>query len=220
MNRAFEVLSDDEKRQIYDQQGEDEVERHERGGQNRMKGPENKLELKVTLQELYMGAVKEVTVRRNVYCSTCRGSGAEGGKTKTCPKCKGQGMVKVVQNMGFMQIQTQQPCEKCKGKGRTNEKDCATCRGRKVVQEPKNFSIDISRGMANNEKVVYERQGEQVPDMVQGDIVFQVKQQPHPHFKRVQNNLYMNVDLTLKEALFGYEGTFTHLDGHNFEVRS
>jgi DnaJ-class molecular chaperone len=185
-----------------------------------MKGPENKLDLRLTLEELYNGVVKEVTVRRNVYCSTCKGSGAEGGKTKTCPKCNGQGVVKVVQNMGFMQIQTQQPCDKCKGKGRTNEKDCKVCKGRKVQIEPKDFSVDIARGMANNEKIVYERQGEQVPDMLQGDIIFVVKQQPHGVFKRVQNNLYMNVDVTLKQALFGYEGRFTHLDGHTFEIRS
>ena len=47
-----------------------------------------------------------------------------------------------------------------------------------------------------------------------------LKQQPHNMFKRVQNNLYMNLDITLKEALFGYEKTFRHLDGHQFSVNS
>ena len=70
-----------------------------------MKGPENKLDFPVTLEELYTGVIKEITIKRNVYCKKCKGSGAEGGKTKTCNKCKGQGMVKVVQNMGFMQMQ-------------------------------------------------------------------------------------------------------------------
>ena len=54
-----------------------------------MKGPESKVDMKVTLEELYTGVFKQFNVRRNVYCSTCKGSGAEGGKTKTCPKCKG-----------------------------------------------------------------------------------------------------------------------------------
>ena len=169
------MLTDDVKRQIYDTQGEDEVERYERGGNNRMKGPENKVEFKVTLEELYNGTHKEMTVRRNVYCSKCKGSGAEGGKTKTCPKCKGSGQEKVVQNMGFMQVQMQQPCSKCRGKGRTNEKDCPTCRGKKVILEPKTFMVDVNKGMANNEKIIYERQGEQVPDMLQGDIVVVLK---------------------------------------------
>ena len=58
--------------------------------------------------------------------------------------------------------------------------------------------------MANGEKIVFERQGEQVPDMLQGDIIIQLKQQSHSVFRRVQNNLYMNMDITLQEALFGY----------------
>lgn len=104
INRAYEVLSDENKRQIYDTQGEDEVERYERGGDNRRKGPESKLDFPVTLEDLYTGSAKSFNVQRNIYCSKCKGSGAEGGKTKTCTKCKGQGTVKVIQDMGFMQM--------------------------------------------------------------------------------------------------------------------
>ena len=220
INRANEVLTDEIKRQIYDQQGEDEVDRYERGGDNRRKGPEHKLELKVTLEELYNSSQQEFSIRRNVYCTKCKGSGAEGGKTKTCTKCKGKGSVTVNQNMGFMQVQMQQPCNKCAGKGRMNEKNCDTCKGKKVVMEPKSFQVTIEKGMANNEKILFERQGEQVPDMLQGDIVMVLKQQPHNVFKRVQNNLYMNLDISLKEALFGYERQITHLDGHKFDLHS
>ena len=106
---------------------------------------------------MYNGAHKSFQVKRNVYCTECKGSGAEGGKTVTCDKCKGQGMVKVIQNMGFMQMQMQQPCNKCGGKGRMNEKNCAKCKGRKVVQEAKNLDLEIVKGAANNEKIVYER---------------------------------------------------------------
>lgn len=56
-----------------------------------MKGPENKINFPVSLEELYVGTTKNFNVNRNVYCKKCKGSGAEGGKTKTCPKCKGQG---------------------------------------------------------------------------------------------------------------------------------
>jgi len=74
--------------------------------------------------------------------------------------------------------------------------------------------------MTNGEKIIFERQGEQVPDMLQGDIIVALKQQPHSVFKRVQHNLYMNVDITLKEALFGYERKYKHLDGHEFDLNS
>lgn len=119
-----------------------------------------------------------------------------------------------------MQMQTQQHCDKCSGKGRVNEKDCPTCKGRKVQPEAKTITVDVVRGAAHNEKIVFERQGEQVPDMLQGDIIVNLQQQPHNVFKRVQNNLYVNMDISLKEALFGYEKTFKHLDGHTFSVHS
>ena len=125
-----------------------------------MKGPESKINFSVTLEELYKGTQKQFTVNRNVYCSKCKGSGAEGGKTITCKKCKGQGTVKVLQDMGFMQLQMQQACDRCKGKGRQNEKDCTQCRGRKVTNEAKTLTIDIEKGMANKEKIIFERQGE------------------------------------------------------------
>ena len=123
-------------------------------------------------------------------------------------------------NMGFMQMQTQTACPVCQGKGRTHLKDCAHCRGKRLVMEGKNFVVDIERGMANNEKLLYEKQGEQVPDMIQGDITFVLKQQTHPVFKRVANNLYMNVDISLKEALLGFSRTVTHMDGHEFEIKA
>lgn len=57
-----------------------------------------------------------------------------------------------------------------------NEKNCVKCKGKKVIQEPTTLTMDIVKGMMNNEKVIFERKGEQVPDMLQGDIVMQVKQ--------------------------------------------
>lgn len=66
-----------------------------------------------------------------------------------------------------------------------NEKDCTTCRGKKVVMDTKTLTLNVEKGMQHMEKIVYEKQGEQIPDMIQGDIVIQLKQQPHNVFKRV-----------------------------------
>lgn len=74
--------------------------------------------------------------------------------------------------------------------------------------------------MRNGDQIVFERQGEQVPDMIQGDVVFVISQSPHAVFKRVDNNLYYNLDLTLEEALLGFEKRIVHLDGHEVVVKS
>ena len=87
------MLSDRDKRQVYDQQGLDGVERFERGGDQRQKGPNAKTTISVTLKELYLGTTKDMSITRNVYCGKCRGSGAKDGKTKKCPKCNGTGVV-------------------------------------------------------------------------------------------------------------------------------
>lgn len=107
INRAYEVLGDETMRQLYDTQGEDEVERYERDGDNRQKGPSNKVQINVSLEELYNGSTKEYNVQRNAYCSECRGSGAKGGETTTCPVCKGKGVTLQKVNMGMMVMQMQ-----------------------------------------------------------------------------------------------------------------
>lgn len=47
----------------------------------------------MTLEELYSGTQRDMSITRNSYCPKCRGTGAKDGKTKTCPKCNGQGIV-------------------------------------------------------------------------------------------------------------------------------
>lgn len=88
------------------------------------------------------------------------------------------------------------------------------------MADSKAFSVDVERGMKGGDTIVFERQGEQVPDMLQGDIVFQIQQSPHSVFKRVGNNLFYNMDLTLEQAMLGFEKTIVHLDGHEVKVSS
>lgn len=82
MNRAYEILSNNDKRQVYDQQGLEGLERLERGGDNRQKGPTARADVHVSLEELYLGTTRQMSIARNIYCSKCRGTGAKDGKTK------------------------------------------------------------------------------------------------------------------------------------------
>jgi len=58
--------------------------------------------------------------------------------------------------------------------------------------------------MANGDNVVLEREGEQVPDLARGDLIFTLKQKSHKTFKRVQDNLFLDVHINLEEALLGF----------------
>jgi DnaJ-class molecular chaperone len=74
--------------------------------------------------------------------------------------------------------------------------------------------------MKDGDEVLFEREAEQIPDMIQGDLIFTVKQKPHNRFKRVNDNLFVDLSVTLEEALLGFSKRVQHLDGHLVEVSS
>lgn len=111
-------------------------------------------------------------------------------------------------------------CDKCGGRGVTMAAACPHCGGRKVVNDVKTLTVQVERGMKDSDEIVFEREAEQVPDMIQGDLIFTVKQMPHSRFKRVNDNLYVDVQVSLEEALLGFAKRVTHLDNHLVEVSS
>ena len=74
--------------------------------------------------------------------------------------------------------------------------------------------------MSDGDEIVFEREAEQIPDMIPGDVIFTVKQQPHNKFKRVGDNLFTDVEISLEEALLGFSKRVSHLDGHLVEISS
>lgn len=83
--------------------------------------------------------------------------------------------------VGFgMQMQMQTQCPKCGGKGNTMAQKCPHCHGKRLVNDNKQVEVDIDRGMANGDTIVLEKEAEQVPDLAKGDLIFTIKQKPHP----------------------------------------
>lgn len=98
--------------------------------------------------------------------------------------------------------------------------NCGKCRGKRLINESKHLDIEIQRGVSNGDTILFEKEGEQVPDLARGDLVFTIKQKPHNRFKRVGNNLFMDLEISLEESLLGFKRTISHLDNHKFEVQS
>ena len=223
INKAHEVLTDPEKKEIYDIYGEEGLNKEgnlQQRGKER--GPNARIDLYVDLADLYNGITRKITFEKNVICRHCHGTGGKLGKTKQCPVCNGRGVMMRTITMGIgMQMQMQQPCEKCHGKGIIFSETCPHCHGRKVVREEKQLEILIERGMENNQNIVYRGEAEQSPDRLPGDLIMTIKQKKHDFFKeRKGNDLFADMTLNLKEALFGYNKKITHLDGREFYVES
>ncbi|KAJ8323757.1 hypothetical protein BDV3_001773 [Batrachochytrium dendrobatidis] len=233
--KAYEIIIDDEKRRVYDQYGEDGLKENSQqfrnpfdffnqgfnGGQRaERRGPSINMILDVTLEEIFNGKEIDVEINRQVICPSCRGSGAKShDHIHTCQTCGGSGVRIVRQQIapGFTQ-QIQTTCNVCNGRGKIVKSKCPVCDGLKVKRGSSQITVQVEKGMANDQELVYEGEADQSPDVATGHVKFTLRVAEHERFTRVGDNLYMNDAISLREALLGFERKFTHLDGSSFAV--
>jgi DnaJ family protein A protein 2 len=177
-------------------------------------------QLKVSLEDLYLGRTTKLALQKNIICSGCEGKGGKEGAVQVCSGCRGQGTRIMMRQMGPMIQQIQQQCPECHGTGELiNEKDrCKQCMGKKIVSERKILEIHIDRGMRGGQKITFSGEGDQAPGIIPGDIIIQVDEKPHPHFTRQGDDLIFNAKINLLTALAGGEFPVPHLDERILKV--
>ncbi|HMF30520.1 MAG TPA: molecular chaperone DnaJ [Candidatus Lokiarchaeia archaeon] len=185
-------------------------------------GEDVEKELHVTLEETVFGAKKEVTYRRAVPCSRCDGSGAEpGSSVKTCTQCKGKGQVQQVRQSMFGQQIYIQPCPQCRGTGKMIDKPCTKCMGKKYEFEQKTVGITIQPGIEHGTFLKAPGAGHlPSPNAVPGDLLVGIIVDPHPVFKRYEDNLYCELAVDLVDAIMGGEVECPVISGgtKNFKI--
>lgn len=233
ISRAYEILSDKEKRELYDKYGMEGVEK---GPQNqghsfgdifssgrtkgKRKGQNGILTVDCTLEDLYNGAKKEAQFRKQFLCDVCGGTG--GKNVKMCRECDGKGVRLITRQLGPHMIQQMQArCDACNGTGeicRAQDR-CRKCNGKKVYKKMHKFDVHVNKGTKNEKKILFREEGDQAPDIIPGDVYVQVKQLAHSRFRREGAHLFYNKKISLVEALTGFEFLIKTLDNRTLIVK-
>lgn len=238
IQEAYGVLSDSEKRSLYDRFGHDAVGasgasgaagaasgfedifgdmfgdmfgRASRG-RTESRGADLAYRAELDLEEAVFGVTREIDVEMATQCDTCDGSGcAPGTQPETCPTCQGRG--EVVAQQGFFTLR--QTCPKCHGEGRTIRVPCHDCHGAGRVRKARTLRVKIPAGVDQGDRVRLAGEGEAgMRGGAPGDLYVEVRVRKHRLFRREGDDLHCDVPISFAMAALGGTVEIPTLDGH------
>ena len=220
INEAYEVLSDDEKRAIYDRYGKAGLDGHMGssggfsgfedifeeffgfGGRSKpqRKTPYNLdilIEVELEFKEAVFGLKKEIEFEYFSVCQKCDGSGAK--KSHSCPTCGGAGQIFIRQ--GFMSIG--QTCPHCEGSGIIIDEKCDECSGAGYKIHEDKVEVTIPAGVDTGMRMRVASKGNEDFNHQRGDLYIQISVKEDKIFKRVEDDIFVEVPIFFTSAILG-----------------
>lgn len=241
INEAYGVLSDPEKRARYDRFGRaglgntggfrdytsdfsdifDELfssfgfSTGRRSRRSPGRGQDLQMSVRLTFEEAVFGVEKEVEFERDETCSRCHGSGAEPGTSATrCPTCNGQGEVRQIRQTILGQMVQTATCPTCNGRGETIATPCRICRGGGLERKRVKKKVEVPAGVDVGTQIRLAGEGGPgVRGGPNGSLFIVLDVQPHPFFKRRENDILLNLDINVAQAVLGAEVDVPTVDG-------
>jgi molecular chaperone DnaJ len=238
---AYEVLSNSERRELYDRFGHAGLRSGGfqpstfdlgdlsslfsaffgddlfgvTGRTARRRGADIAAAVEIELVEAATGTTREVPYQVAVDCGRCAGSGAEPEtEIVACPTCGGSGRLREVSRSLFGEFVRTQTCPTCSGSGRSIEHPCTECNGAGRVLEERTLEVDIPAGIHDGQRIRLSGEGHAGGlGGRAGDVYVEVHVKPDDRFVREGNDVYCTVDLTFPQAALGATITVPTLHG-------
>lgn len=239
---AYEVLSNNDKRKLYDQFGHEGLLRNRAGNAQNMnvddifeqfshvfggrnffnresqrvrRGTDLRITLKLSLQEVATGTTKKIKIKRYNTCDTCGGRGAKDARSVTqCSNCKGTGQIQRVVNTMLGGMVTASVCTTCAGEGEIVTTPCATCQGEGRTLQSETLSIQIPAGVSHEMQLSMTGKGHApVRGGTPGDLLVTIEEKEDEHLKRDGNHVHYQLYISMVDAALGSEAEVPTLGG-------
>lgn len=232
LTSVYEVLSDEDKRSIYDRYGEEGLKGNIGsgsysgfgdifddlfdifggfGGTTRRnpnaprKGSDIQTAVNITFKEAMTGVQKEIKINREENCKVCHGKKSENPESvHTCNTCHGTGVVQKVSQSFMGQMVQTVTCPECHGSGQSVEDPCKACKGTGRETNRKTIKINIPKGVDTGSVISLTSQGnEGFNGGPAGDLLIFIEVKEDEFFKRRGSDLFIELPITYSQAVLG-----------------